>query len=131
MVNTKDKQAYVTTKKLAEKTEQNPSEPQPHWSNNILGLPSLSNPVWRISVRGHSYISVAKRNVQCSFMGGYLNYMYAFVCGNCLAKTYCFLPSIGQLTMPNFIFIAKYIFEMAPTKEYSIQNSAFCLSQKL
>ena len=34
-------------------------------------------------------------------MGGYLNYMRAFVCGNCLAKTYCFLPSIGQLTMPN------------------------------
>ena len=64
------------------------------------------------------------------FMGGYLNYMYAFVCGNCLAKTYCFLPSIGQLTMPNFFF-AKYMFAMVPTKEYSIQNSAFCLSQKL
>ena len=28
--------------------------------------------------------------------------MYVFVCGNCLAKTYCFLPSIGQLAMPNF-----------------------------
>ena len=35
-------------------------------------------------------------------MGGYLNYMYVFVCGNCLAKAYCFLPSIDQLTMPNF-----------------------------
>ena len=56
MVNTKDKQAYITTKKLAEKTEQNPSEPQPHWSNNILGLPSISNPVWKISVWGHSQI---------------------------------------------------------------------------
>ena len=45
-------------------------------------------------------------------MGEYLNYMYVFVCGNCLANTYCFLPSIGQLigqlTMPNF-FSAKYV----------------------
>ena len=30
IVNTKDKQVYVSTKKLSEKTEQNPSEPQPH-----------------------------------------------------------------------------------------------------
>ena len=27
-------------------------------------------------------------------------------------------------------FSAKYMFAMVPTKEYSIQNSAFCLSQK-
>ena len=93
---------YVTTKKLSEKTEQNPSEPQPYWSNNILGSPWLSNPFWRISVRGHSHIQVATRNAQWTFMGGYLNHMYVFVCGNCLAKTYCFLPSIGQLAMPNF-----------------------------
>ena len=63
-VNTKDKQVYVTTKKLSEKTEQNPCEPQPHWSNNILGSPSLSNPFWSLSVRGHSHIQVATRNVQ-------------------------------------------------------------------
>ena len=51
-------------------------------------------------------------------MGGYLNYMYVFiVCGNCLAKAYCFLPSIGQLAMPEF-FSAKYMFAMVPTKEY-------------
>ena len=92
----------MTTKKLSEKTEQNPSEPQLHWSNNILGSPSLSNPFWSISVRSHSDIPLATRNVQWTFMGGYLNYMYVFVCGNCLAKTYCFLPSIGQLAMPNF-----------------------------
>ena len=55
--------------------------------------------------------------VQCTFMGGYLNYMYVFVCGNSLAKTYCFLPSIGQLAMPHF-FSAKYMFAMVPTKEY-------------
>ena len=121
---------YVTTKKLSEETEQNPSELQPHWSNNILGLPSLSNLFWNISVKGHSHIQVASRDVQWTFMGGYLNYMYVLVCGNCLAKTYCFLPSIGQLAMPNF-FSAKYMFAMVPTKEYSIQNSAFCLSQKL
>ena len=100
---------YVTTKKLSEETEQNPSESQPHWSNNILGSPSLSNPFWSISVRGHSHIQVATRNVQWTFMGGYLNYMYVFVCGNCLAKTYCFLPSIGQLTMPNFFFCQIYV----------------------
>ena len=35
-------------------------------------------------------------------MSGYLNYMYVFVCSNCLAKTYCFLLLRGQLTMPNF-----------------------------
>ena len=46
------------------------------------------------------------------------------------SKTYCFLPSIGQLTMRN-IFSAKYMFAMVPTKEYSLQNSAFCLFQKL
>ena len=89
-------------KNYLKKTEQNPSEPQSHWSNNILGSPSLSNPFWSISVRGHSHIQLATRNVQWTFTGGYLNYMYVFVCGNCLAKTYCFLPSIGQLAMPNF-----------------------------
>ena len=50
-------------------------------------------------------------------MGGYLSYVYVFVCGNCLAKTYCFLHSIGQLAMPKF-FSAKCMFVMAPTKEY-------------
>ena len=64
-------------------------------------------------------------------MGGYLNYIYVFVYGNCLAKTYCFLPSIGQLSMPNLSFFAKYVFAMVPRKEYSVQNSAFCLSQNL
>ena len=107
----------MTTKKLSEETEQNPSEPQPHWSNNILGSPSLSNPFWSISVRGHSHIQVATRNVQWTFMGGYLNYMYVFVCGNCLTKTYWFLPSIGQLAMSKF-FSAKCKFAIVPTKEY-------------
>ena len=50
-------------------------------------------------------------------MGGYLNYMCVFVRGNCPAKTYCFLPLIGQLTMPKF-FSDKYMFAMLPTKEY-------------
>ena len=113
---TQDKQIYMTTKKLSEETEQNPSEPQPHWSNNILGSPSLSNPLWSISVRCRSHIQVATRNVQWTFMCGYLNYTYVFVCGNCLAKTYCFLPSTGQLAMPKF-FSAKYMFAMVPTKE--------------
>ena len=50
----------------------------------------------------HSHIQVPTRNDLRTFMGGYLNYMYVFVCVNCLTKTYSFLPSIGQLTMPNF-----------------------------
>ena len=50
-------------------------------------------------------------------MDGYLNYMYVFAYGNCLAKTFCFLPSIGQFAMPQ-IFSAKYMFAMVPTKEY-------------
>ena len=50
-------------------------------------------------------------------MGGDLNYMYVFVCAYCLAKIYCFLPSIGQLAMPKF-FSAKYMFAMVPAKEY-------------
>ena len=50
-------------------------------------------------------------------MGGYLHYIYVFVGGQYMAKTYCFLPSIGQLAMPNF-FSAKYMFAMVPTKEY-------------
>ena len=107
----------MKTEKLSERAEHNPSETQPHWSNKILGSPLLSNPFWSISVRGLSHIQVATRKVQWKFKGGYLNYMYAFVCGNCLAKTYCFLPSIGQLAMPNF-FSAKYMFAMVPTKEY-------------
>ena len=49
------------------------------------------------------------------FMGGYLHYIYVFVGGQCMAKTYCFLPSIGQLAMPNFF--VKYIFAMVATKE--------------
>ena len=46
--------------------------------------------------------------------------------------------SIGQLTMPDVCLqwyqqgmSAKYMFAMVPTKDYSIQNSAFGLSQKL
>ena len=48
-------------------------------------------------------------------MGGYLHYIYVFVGGQYMAKTYCFLPSIGQLAMPNFF--VKYIFAMVATKE--------------
>ena len=124
IANTKDKKVYLKKKKLFEETKQNPSELKPHWSNSILGSSSISNPFRSISVRRHSHIQVPTRNVQWTFMVGYLNYIYVF------AKTYCFLPSIGQLTMPNF-FSAKYMFAMVPTKEYSIQNSAFYLSQKL
>ena len=68
-------------------------------------------------LRGHSHIQVAMRNVQWTVMGGYLNYMYVFVCDICLAKSYCFLSLIGQLAMPKF-FSAKYMFAMVPTKEY-------------
>ena len=105
----------MPTKKLSEKTEENPSEPQLHLSNNILGAPSLSNPFWSIFVRDH--IQVAARNVQWTFMGGYLNYMYDFVCGNRLLKTYCFLPLICHLAMPK-CFSGKYMFTVLPTKEY-------------
>ena len=38
-----------------------------------------------------------------------------FVCSNCLAKTFCFLPAIGHLVMPKF-FSAKYMFAMVTTK---------------
>ena len=79
IVNTKDKQLYVTKKKLSEETE---------WT----------------------------------FMSGFLNYIYVFVCGNSLAKTYCFLPSIFQLAMPTF-FSAKYMFAMVPTER--IQHKEF------
>ena len=50
-------------------------------------------------------------------MGWYLNYMYVFVCGNCLVKTYYFLTSIGQLAKSKF-FSGKYMFAMVPTKEH-------------
>ena len=61
---------------------------------------------------------------------GWVFKLYVRFCvGKCLAKTYCFLLSIGQLTMPN-LFSAKYMFAMIPTKECRIQNPAFCLSQK-
>ena len=49
-------------------------------------------------------------------MGWYLNYMYVFVCGNCLVKTYYFLTSKGQLAIPKY-FSAKYMFPMVPLKE--------------
>ena len=122
---------YLATKKLSEETEQNPSELEPHWSNNILGLLSLSNPFRSISVTRHSHIQVPTRNVQWTFMGGYLNYMYVFVCGNCLAKTYCFLPSIGQLTMPNF-FLPNICLQWYQQKNtaYRIQLSACLKSYK-
>ena len=41
-------------------------------------------------------------------MGGYLHYIYVFVCDHYLAKIICFLPSIGQLAMPNF-FCQTYV----------------------
>ena len=43
--------------------------------------------------------------------------MYVFVCDNCLAKTYCFLPSIGQLAMPKLSSV-KYMLAIVPLKEY-------------
>ena len=43
------------------------------------------------------------------FMGRILHYIYVFVCGHCLAKTYCFLPSIGQLAMPSLFLSNKYL----------------------
>ena len=42
-------------------------------------------------------------------------YIYVFVCGHCLAKTYGFLPAIDQLAMPTFL--VKYVFAMVPTKK--------------
>ena len=79
IANTKDKKVYLKKKKLFEETEQNPSELKPHWSNNILGSSSISNPFRSISVRHHSHIQVPTRNVQWTFMGGYLNYS-TFLC---------------------------------------------------
>ena len=49
-------------------------------------------------------------------MGGYLNYMYVFVCGNCLAKTLFF--TFNRSVSNAQIFFAKYIFAMVPIKEY-------------
>ena len=86
-----EKQIYVTTKKLSEDTEQNRNEPH---SLAVLFKVYLQGAI--------NHIQVAMRNTQWMFMGGYLHYIYVFVCGHCLAKTYCFLPSIGQLAMPNF-----------------------------
>ena len=94
----------MTTTKLSEETEQNPSERH-----------SLAVLFKEYPVRGCSHIQVARRNTQCMFMGGCLHYIHVFVCGYCLAKKYCFLPSIVQLAMPNFI--AKYMFAMLPTNE--------------
>ena len=87
----------------------------------------LSSPFRNISVRGHSHIQVAKKNVQWTFMSGYLKYMYVFVCGNYLPKIYCFLRSAGQLAMPKF-FSAKYMFVMVPTKEYRINVYIYILN---
>ena len=56
-VNTKDKQVYITKKKLSEEIEQNPSEPH---SLAVL-----------LSVRDHSHIQVAIRSTQWMFMGWY------------------------------------------------------------
>ena len=60
-------------------------------------------------------------------MNGYLKYMYVFVCGNYLAKIYCFLRSTGQLAILNF-FSAKYMFVMVPTKEYRINVYIYILN---
>ena len=117
----------MKTKKLSEETEQNPCELKPHWSNNIFGSLSLSNPFRSISVRCHSHIQFPTRNVQWTFMGGYLNYIYVFLCGNYLANIYCILPSISQLTMPNF-FLPNICLQWYQQKNtaYRIQLSA-CL----
>ena len=115
MVYTKAKQVCVTTKNYLKKLNRTPVNPNPTEVITFLDRDRLA--ISQKYISGHSHIQDPTRNVQWTFMGGYLNYMYVFVCGNCLAKTYCFLPSIGQLTMPNF-FSAKYMFAMVPTKEY-------------
>ena len=64
----------MTTKKLSEETEQKIVNPNP------IELILID-----LSVRVHSHIHVATRNVQWTFIGGYINYMLyteAFVCGN-------------------------------------------------
>ena len=94
----------MTTTKLSEETEQNPSEP------HRLAV------LFKLYLQGAiSHIQAVMRNTQWIFMCGYLHYIYVFVCGHCLAKTYRFLPSIGQLAIPNFF--VKYMFAMLPTKE--------------
>ena len=59
-------------------------------------------------------------------MGGYLNYMNVSVCGNCLAKIYFILPSIDQLTMPNFFSVICLQWYQQKNTAYRIQLSA-CL----
>ena len=73
----------MTTKKLSEETDHKPSEPH-----------SLAVPFKVYLYGAINHIQVAMRNTQWMFMGGYLHYIYVF---------YCFLPSIGQLAMPNFL----------------------------
>ena len=81
----------MTTKKLSEETEHKPSEPH-----------SLAVPFKVYLYGAINHIQVAMRNTQWMFMGGYLHYIYVFLCGRCLSKTYPFLPSICQLAIPNF-----------------------------
>ena len=49
------------------------------------------------------------------------------MCGHCLPKTYCFLPSIGQLAMPNF-FCEVYAYNVTNkrTKEKLEENLSVC-----
>ena len=87
----------MTTTKLSEETEQNPSEP------HRLAV------LFKLYLQGAiSHIQAVMRNTQWIFMCGYLHYIYVFVCAHCLAKTYRFLPSIGQLSIPNF-FCQMYV----------------------
>ena len=49
------------------------------------------------------------KNVQWMVMGSYLNYMYAFVCGNCLAKTFFFFTFNRSVSNAHFFFCQIYV----------------------
>ena len=86
----------MTPKKLSEETEQNPSEP------HSLGV------LFKVYLYGHTiygHFQVAMKNTQWMFMGGYLQYMYVFVCGHSLALFFTFNRSVNNAQFFCLIYV--------------------------
>ena len=94
----------MTTKKLSEKTEQNPSEPQPHWSNNILGSLSLSNRFWSISVRDHNRPYSSSREKRPMDVYGWAFKLYVLFVWQLSGKNILFFTLKKSVSNAQFFF---------------------------
>ena len=87
-------------KNYLKKLNRTPANPNPIEIITFLDRHGLAI-LFEVYARGHIHTQVATRNVQLTFMGGYLNYMNVLFVAIVWQKQIVFYLLIGQLAMPN------------------------------